>query len=347
MTFTEQQLRESLRRTTTEVPDAGDRVAQVQQRVRRRRQRTVAAVAGAAALVVLAVPVARALADRQARVDASSPGVAQEMDASMKYAAFVAWWDGLTVGLTRPVGWDAGVDGVSVSTTRPPTSCAVVTPAPGEPAGTQPAWVFGEGSVLSAAGGSFGIITSYQLWPTGVTSCDPRPSGAALADPPATPTTMRAAGHAAFASLLDDPSRPALDVESVYRAVPPERLTQHGRDVFDAYQAAVPTDYGTSRAQLDRVLAVLGSWIGIAMTNQVLAQQSPQTGPAMLTGDSYVGTAQLPSGYSARWDAAAGTVCVEGRLGDSGPRHVSNANFWAAVELGTTATADDGACPAE
>ena len=45
MTFTEQQLRESLRRTTTDVPDAGDRVAQVQRRVRRRRQRTIAVVA--------------------------------------------------------------------------------------------------------------------------------------------------------------------------------------------------------------------------------------------------------------------------------------------------------------
>jgi hypothetical protein len=347
MTFTEQQLRESLRRTTTDVPDAGDRVAQVQRRLRRHRQRAVATVAAVAAVAVLAVPATRALVDRQSRVDVVGSGtVAEQMDATMKYAGFVAWWDGIVFGVKPASGRDQGVEGVSVTTTLPPTSCAVVSMAAGEPAGTQSAWVLGQGSVLTTGSGGFGVTSTYLQWPAGITSCDPRPSGTLLVDAPASVASSMFAGQVAFASRPDDPSRPALDVASVYRAVPPDRLTQHGRDVFSAYQAAVPTDYGTAGDQVDRVLAALGAWIGIAMRDQVPVQSSPQTGPVLLTGDSYVGTAQLPAGYSARWDAAATTVCVEGSIGDSGVRHVTEVEFAAARESGSTAIAVAGACPA-
>jgi hypothetical protein len=345
MTFTEQQLRESLRRTTTDLPDAGDRVAQVQHRVRRRRRRTMATVAAVAALAVLAVPVTRVVLDRQARVDVATPGtVAEQMDATMKYAAFVAWWGGQVAGVKPPAGWDAGVTGVTVTTTLPPTMCSVVSMAAGEPAGTQSAWVLGQGSVLSSGSGGFGVISTYLPWPAGVTSCDPRPSGTLWVDAPASRASSMVAGQVAFASTPDDPSRPALDVAAVYRAVPADRLTQHGRDVFAAYQAAIPTEYGSAGAQLDRVLAALGSWIGIAMSNQVLAQASPQTGPVVLGGGAYVGTAALPAGYSARWDAAAGTLCVQGSVGDSGVRHVSEAEFAASMETGSTAVPVAGPC---
>jgi hypothetical protein len=345
MTFTEQQLRESLRRATTDVPVAGDRVAQVQRRVRRRRQRTMATVAAVAAAVVLAVPVARALAERQAQPATDSGAAA--MDATMKYAAFVAWWDGVALGVTQPPGWDPGVTGVTVTATLPPTKCTVVAPAPGEPSGTQAAWVFGDGTVLTTSSGQFGMVMTYLLWPVGTTGCDPRPSGVLLADPPLTATSALAAGNEAFASAPDDPSRPALDLESVYRAVPPERVTQHGRDVFAAYQAALPKDYGTDEEKVDRVLAVLASWIGNVMTGELPAQRSPQTGPVLLTGDSYSGTAQLPAGYSARWDAAASTVCVEGSIGGSGVRHVSEVELAAMRESGAErASSQAGPCSA-
>ena len=95
------------------------------------------------------MPVTRAVVDRQARIEIATPDTeAEQMDATMKYAAFVAWWSGVTLGMKQPPGWDAGVTGVTVSATLPPTKCAVVAPAPGEPAGTQAAWVFGDGSVL-------------------------------------------------------------------------------------------------------------------------------------------------------------------------------------------------------
>jgi hypothetical protein len=223
----------------------------------------------------------------------------------------------------------------------------VVSPAPGEPAGTQAAWVFGDGTILTTSSGQFGMVSTYLLWPVGVAGCDPRPSGVLLADPPLTPTTSLAAGNAAFATALDDPSRPALDLESVYRAVPPERLTQHGRDVFAAYQAALPKDYGTDAEKVDRVLAVLASWIGNVMSGDLPAQRSPQTGPVLLTGDSNSGTAQLPAGYSARWDAGASTVCVEGSVGASGVRHVSELEFASLRETGAErASSQPGPCPA-
>jgi hypothetical protein len=149
-----------------------------------------------------------------------------------------------------------------------------------------------------------------------------------------------------WASALDDPSRPALDVASVYRAVPPERLTQHGRDVFAAYQASVPTDYGTSQEQVDRVLAVLASWIGNVSSAELPAPSPPQTGPVLLTGDSYSGTAQLPAGYSARW-GSAGSLCVEGSVGDSGVRHVSSIELADLMETGAMrASSVAGPCPA-
>jgi hypothetical protein len=265
------------------------------------------------------------------------------MDATMKYAAFVAWWDGVVFGAKQPAGWDAGVEGVKVTTTLPPTTCAVVSMASGEPAGTQSAWVLGQGSVIA---GNFGVTSTYLPWPTGVTGCDPRPSGMVLADAPASVTSARLAGQVAFGSFPEDPSRPALDVASVYRAVPPDRLTQHGREVYASYQAAIPTDYGSAAWQVDRVLAAIGAWIGIVMTDKVPAQASPQTGPVLLTGDSYAGTAQLPAGYSARWDPAAQTLCVEGSIGDSGVRRITEAEFATARESGSTAIAVAGACPA-
>ena len=78
------------------MPDAGDRVAQVQRRVRRHRRRTIATIAAVVALAVVAVPVTRAVVDRQARIEVATPGTeAEQMDATMKYAAFVAWWSGV------------------------------------------------------------------------------------------------------------------------------------------------------------------------------------------------------------------------------------------------------------
>ena len=78
------------------------------------------------------------------------------------------------------------------------------------------------------------------------------------------------------------------------------------------------------------------------MSRQAPAQPSPQTGPVLLTSDSDAGTAQLPAGYSARWDPAASTVCVDGSVGDSGVRHVSEVELAATMETGVSRRARCG-----
>jgi hypothetical protein len=47
----------------------------------------------------------------------------------------------------------------------------------------------------------------------------------------------------------------------------------------------------------------------------------------VLTTDSYVGTAELPAGYTARWNTTTGALCVQGSIGSSGVRHFTENQF--------------------
>jgi hypothetical protein len=287
----------------------------------------------------------RWLPDRLNRNEVTHSDVTPEqMDAMMKYATFVAQWDGTAVGLKRE---DSGVVGVSVTSSQPPYNCTVARPDAGEPLGTQPGWVLAQPSAIGgdkAATPSFGAIGPFVLWPEGVASCDPPLTGTMLAQPPTNVDAYLSGWAGSFSQLLTDPSRPALDIEAVYRAIPQDRITDLGRGVLADYEAKAPKNYGTSGEQATRVLTALAEWISVAMSRDVVSTSSPATGAALLTSDDYVGTAQLPLGFSAAWDQKADTFCVQGSFGDSGLKHVTEEGI---ADVGDgLATAYDGPCPA-
>jgi hypothetical protein len=145
-----------------------------------------------------------------------------------------------------------------------------------------------------------------------------------------------------FAQTTTDPSRPALDVESVYRAIPPELVTEVGRTAFAGYERTRPTTYGSDADQLDRVLTAIGGWVSVALSRAVLDTTSPVSGPTTLRTDTYVGTVDIPAGYSVRWDATTGAFCVQGSVGSSGVRHFTDEQF---VDAGATVLPPvDGPC---
>jgi hypothetical protein len=99
-------------------------------------------------------------------------------------------------------------------------------------------------------------------------------------------------------------------------------------------------DFGTPTEQNERVLSALLDWIAVAMVSTSLTP-SPATGPVLLRSTDYVGTAQLPAGYSARWDGAK--LCIQGSVGGSPVQHVSEASH---PEPGGATEYFDGPCPA-
>jgi hypothetical protein len=343
MPLTEQDLRESLRRATDAPPHVADRVGSVERRVRRRRRRVVVGTAIAVIVALAAVPLVRWLPDRLSRNEiANSDITPQQMDAMMKYATFVSAW---TVVRNGPVA-DTGVVGVAATMNLPPFNCIVATPEEGQPQGTQAGWVLAQPSVFTseqaAPTAPRTIITSFVLWPTGTSSCDPAPSGTVLAAPYSRDPRNLIAWDVAFSQALNDPSRPALDIPALYASIPQDRITDVGRQAFEGYQSVAPKDYGTDKDKVGRVLNALGSWIGVALSFPPMSVASPVTGPLLLTAGPRAGSAQLPDGYTARWDESAGTFCVQGESGSSGMLHVSQEDF---VETGVTVTPLDGPCP--
>jgi len=345
MPLTEQELRESLRRATDAPPRVTDRLGAVERRVRRRRRRVVVATAVAVVVALAVVPLVRWLPDRLNRYQVTHSEVTPaQMDAMMKYATFVALWDGTSVGLTRE---DSGVVGVSVTSTLPPYNCTVARPDEGQSLGTQPGWVLAQPSAIrgdKAATPSFGAIGPFVLWPEGVASCDPPLTGTMLAQPPTNADANLSGWAPAFSQSLADPSVPALDVEAVYRAIPQDRITDLGRGVLVDYESKAPKDYGTPGEQRTRVLTALAEWLSVAMSRDAVSSPGAISGPALLTSDDYVGTAQLPHGFSAVWDQTADTFCVVGSMSGSGVAHVTEEGI-ADVSDGL-ATAYDGPCPA-
>ena len=359
MSLTEQELRDSLRRATEAPPHVTDRVGAVERRVRRRRTRIVVGTAIAVVVALAAVPVARWLPDRLSRNDiASSDITPQQMDAMMKYASFVAYWSGTAYGLKRP---DTGVVGVTVTTSLPPFNCALAVPEEGQPQGTQKAWLVAAPSVVQGTrtpGPTAGVITSYLLWPVGATNCESGAPGTVLAEGPDSAAHDLLSWTMAYGQLPDDPSRPALDVAGVFHEIPADRVTDFGRGVFESYESSMPKEFGPAVAQLDRVLVAVGGWLSVALSYDTLNQTSPVDGPTTLTADiekggdvtgagpdnRYIGTAQLPAGYHATWERGTGKFCVEGSVGDSGVRHVSQDAF---ADPGSEplVTVVDGPCP--
>jgi hypothetical protein len=353
MPHTEDDLRAALRVATTDTPQVPDRVAQVQRRVRRDRRRRVVGVAGALAVVLLAMPLARTLPSRLGHSDQPvGPGAAAQMDAMMKVAAFVAWWDGSTFGGNLATQ-GPGVVGVTVTRTLPPFTCAVVTPAEGWPSGTQSAGVLGQGSVVPQDGQGATTSTTTVPWTPGITSCDPRPSATLLVDLPATEQASAFLGApVALGQRLDDPSRPAIDVAAVYAQIPPSLVTDHGREVYQGYERELATvDFGTPREQTDRVLWALAMWVATARTYGLSPDASTGLrGPIDLYGGAYAGTASVPAGFSVR---ASGLVlisgvkppapyfCVDGSIGGAAVRHVASTDLG---EPGTPVVPLDGPC---
>jgi hypothetical protein len=343
MSLTEQELRDSLRRATDAPPHVADRVGAVERRVRRRRTRIVVGTAIAVVVALLAVPVARWLPDRLNRNQVTNSEVTPaQMDAMMKYATFVTAW---TVVRNGPVA-ETGVVGIKATSNLPPFNCIVATPEDGQPQGTQAGWVLAQPSVFTsdqaAPTAPRTIITSYVLWPTGTTSCDPAPSGTVLAAPYSRDPRNLIAWDIAFSQALSDPSRPALDIPALYASIPQDRITDVGRQAFEGYQSVAPTDYGTDSDKVGRVLNAVGAWLGVAMSDPTISATSPATGPLLLTAGPRAGSAQLPDGFTARWDVGAGTFCVQGESGASGILHLTQEGF---VEMGATVTPLDGPCP--
>jgi hypothetical protein len=186
------------------------------------------------------------------------------------------------------------------------------------------------------------IITSFVLWPEGTTSCDPAPSGTVLAAPYSRDPRNLIAWDVAFSQALSNPSRPALDIPALYASIPQDRITDVGRQAFEGYQSVAPTDYGTDSDKIGRVLNALGAWFGVALSFPPISQRSPAVGHVLLTAGSRAGSAELPDGYSARWDVSAGTFCVQGPTRSSGTLHLTQEGF---VEAGVTVTPLDGPCP--
>ncbi|MFN8157280.1 MAG: hypothetical protein U0R68_07675 [Candidatus Nanopelagicales bacterium] len=342
MPMTEDDLRTALRSIPASLPPAPDRLGGIEHRVRRHRRRVVASVAAGVAAVLLAVPVVRLVSDSRQR-DALPVGTTEQQvrDAEMKYATFVAFWDGMA--FTRKLGTDAGVEGVEVTSTLPPYYCTIARPATGEPGGTQAAWVLGAGSVIPQPGensvlGSVGM--TQALWTPGATTCDPRPADAQLyaAAPDSAGNPLGA--EVTLVQSLADPSKPALDVAAVYRRIPADRVTDHGREVFADYQKWLAgIDFGTPEEQNKRALHALLDWLSIAMVSTTLTPSSPVEGPELLRSTDYVGTAQLPEGFTARWDGK--TLCVDGSVNGSPVQHATNGSY---DEPGGIFSLYDGPC---
>ncbi len=350
MPLTEQDLRESLRRATDAPPRVADRLGAVERRVRRRRRRIVVGTAVAVVVALAAVPLAHWLPDRLNRNEITNSEVTPEqMDAMMQYATFVTAW---SVVRTGPVA-DTGVVGVAATVNLPPYNCIVATPEEGQPSGTQAGWVIATPSIFAAQPktNAASVVTSFILWPRGVTSCDAPGPGVALTPAPAESNLL--AWQLAFSQRPSAPSTPALDVAAIYAKIPQDRLTDVGRAVFEGYQKAAPKDYGSSRDQVERVLQSLAQWLAVALSSSGLTTMSPASGPTVLSGDvgaapaspdgRYVGTAELPAGYSARWVAASGAFCLQGSVGDSGVMHLSASDF--TDYSAPPPTPLDGPCP--
>ncbi len=340
MPMTEDDLRTALRGIPADLPTAPDRLRGVETRVRRHRRRVVASVAAGVALVLLAVPVVRLVAQDQQR-DARPVGTSEQQvrDAMMQYAAFVSYWDGKPYN--AKLGSDPGVEGVVVTTSLPPTSCTIASPAPGEPAGTQPAWALGSGSVIPTGGEALptpNVALVLLLWQPGVTACDPRPGSAQLMAAPPAAGAGPVAADVAGSQRLDDPSRPALDVAAVYHRIPDERLTQHGRDVFAAYEKwRDGLAFGTEAEQNVRVLTALATWVQAATDP---ATPLTATGPTVLRPSDYAGQAAVPAGYSVRRDGEA--FCVDGHAFGSPQQHMDRSSF---TDPNVAPTVYDGPCP--
>jgi hypothetical protein len=340
MPMTEDDLRTALRGIPTDLPTAPDRLRGVEARVRRHRRRVVATVAGAVVVVLLAVPLVRLVSEDRQR-DALPVGTSEQQvrDAMMQYAAFVTYWDGQAYN--GKLGTDPGVEGVVVTTSLPPTSCTIASSAPGEPGGTQAAWALGSGSVIPTGGEALptpDVALVVLLWQPGVTACDPRPGSAQLMAAPPAAGAGRIASDVVGAQRLDDPSRPALDVAAVYHRIPDDRLTQHGRDVFAAYQTwRDGLDLGSATEQNVRVLIALTTWAQAAIDP---ATPVTATGPTVLHPSDYAGEAAVPAGYSVHRDGAA--VCVDGRIFGSPLQHLDRSSF---TDPNVAPTVYDGPCP--
>lgn len=346
MPMTEDDLRTALRAIPSDLPATPDRMGGIEHRVRRHRRRVVASVAAGVAVVLLAVPVALLVSQRSQR-DALPVGTSERQvrDAMMQYAAFSAYWQGRAFG-GAAYGRDPGVTGVVVTASPPPTACTIASMAPGEPGGTQSAWVLGTGSVIAKDGqvvAGNGLTVTRFLWPVGVTSCDPRPSsGQAMAAVPAAdagPVASDVAGAQTFA----DPSRPALDVEAVYRRIPDDRLTQIGRDVFASYEKwRAGIDFGTPAEQNQRVLQGLYDWLTAATTYGEPSATGLPGGQVLLTSTEWAGTAVVPDGYHVQHRSDPAKVCVDGSVDGSPVQHASSASY---SDSGSAFTALDGPCP--
>lgn len=345
MPMTEDDLRTALRAIPSDLPAAPDRMRGIEIRVRRHRRRVVVSVAAAVAVVLLAAPVVRLVSERSQR-DARPVGTSEQQvrDAMMQYAAFAAYWQGQAFG-GAPHGIDPGVKGVVVTASVPPAACTIATMAPGEPGGTQSAWVLGTGSVIARDGlvrQGTGISTIRFLWPVGVTTCDPRPAGGeALAAVPAA-GSVEVASDVVGAQTFADPTAPALDVESVYWSIPVDRLTQVGIDVFASYRTWRSTfGFGTPTEQNQRVLQGLYDWLAVATTYGEPAAKALPGGAVQLESTSYVGTATVPAGYHAGW-SSDGKVCVDGSVDGSPVQHANEGSY---TDSGSPFTALDGPCP--
>lgn len=330
MSFTEQELRESLRSATAAPPQAPDRVALVATAVRRRRRRLVVATAVAVVLALVAVPVVRLLPDRLRHNAIPAGTTPAQVDAMMKYATFVAAWSGDLYGV-RGTDPDVGVVGVHARWNLPPFNCVEATVDADGPQGSQHGWILAAPSVIQGSSGlpagAVQIIEPVVAWPVGGTVCDPATPPTMVAAAPDSNAAGLLSWPLVFAQATTDPSRPALDVEAVYRSIPQELVTDAGRAAFAAYERLRPTTYGSDREQLDRVLTAVGGWVSVALSRGLLDTPSPVTGPRTLTADTYVGSVDVPAGYAARWDVTTGAFCVQGSVGTSGVRHFTDQQF--------------------
>ena len=102
----------------------------------------------------------------------------------------------------------------------------------------------------------------------------------------------------------------------------------------------VGIDFGTPEQQNKRALHALLDWLSIAMVSTTLTPSSPVEGPELLRSTDYVGTAQLPEGFTARWDGK--TLCVDGSVNGSPVQHATNGSY---DEPGGIFSLYDGPCP--
>jgi hypothetical protein len=224
--------------------------------------------------------------------------------------------------------------------------CAIASPAAGAPAGTQASWVLGQGSVLGQGGQQdqqgplLTVVTA--LWPVGLTSCDVRASGQSLVDAPSSQFSASFAAPVIYTQTYADPSQPALDIESVYAAVPQELVTDLGRQVMSDYRSQrAKIDFGTPAAQTDRALTALAAWVSVGVSNQSIHQPPPQTGPAALDSGVPAVTLDLPRGFSAHW-TDRGKFCVDGAAAGSTARRIQSEYYG---DPNNPPQIEDGRCP--